>query len=326
MAWQVGLDEAGYGPNLGPFVMTLAALQLPDAQANADPWKVLRDVVRRPEDPPDDRLLVADSKQIHTGNHGLDRLEANTLPFVLLQRSAWRLPLNLETAWRGFCLTPWAERLDCPWADAGLRLPLCQSHDNPWLCLAAKRLDDAMRKRGVTCLTFRWLVIMPERFNRLTQAHGTKAAVTQWAATRLLRTFPRFLRSDEDRIVLHADKQGGRHYYGELLQQAWPDRFVAAVEEHPEAARYRILKGGSEWEAVFRPRAESASFVVALASMLSKYLREVLMHEFNSFWCSQVPRLRPTAGYPKDAQRFLAEIEVTRQRLRIPQQMLWRER
>ena len=34
MPWIVGLDEAGYGPNLGPFVMSLVAFRVPDAQTS----------------------------------------------------------------------------------------------------------------------------------------------------------------------------------------------------------------------------------------------------------------------------------------------------
>ena len=44
----------------------------------------------------------------------------------------------------------------------------------------------------------------------------------------------------------------------------------------------------------------------ALASMTSKYLRELAMRAFNEFWCGRVHDLAPTAGYPRDARRFFA--------------------
>ena len=43
---------------------------------------------------------------------------------------------------------------------------------------------------------------------------------------------------------------------------------------------------------------------VALASMAAKYIRELSMHAFNAFWAARMPGLRPTAGYPTDAQRW----------------------
>ena len=35
MPWVVGIDEAGYGPNLGPLVQSAVALRLPDAYGEA---------------------------------------------------------------------------------------------------------------------------------------------------------------------------------------------------------------------------------------------------------------------------------------------------
>lgn len=326
MAWQIGIDEAGYGPNLGPFVMTLAAAELPESEAEADLWQLLQAAVRRAGDPTDDRLLVADSKLVHIGGRGLERLEANTLPFILLQQSDWSLPLSLEKVWRKLVLTPWSERTACPWAKSDLWLPLGKHPCEEAGRSLVKGLDRAMRRAGVACLTFRCVVVMPRQFNLLVQSCGTKAAVSEWAASRLLRFLSGWLPQSAGMVLLYADKHGGRHHYRAFLQQVFSDRFVMTVAERPEAARYRLVKSHSVWEAVFQPRAESASFVVALASMLSKYLREVLMDEFNDFWQAQVPNLRPTAGYPLDARRFLADIESARQRLRIPQQILWRER
>ncbi len=48
---------------------------------------------------------------------------------------------------------------------------------------------------------------------------------------------------------------------------------------------------------------------VALASMISKYTRELLMARFQSWFLGHTPRtFRPTAGYASDGKRFLTEI------------------
>jgi hypothetical protein len=65
---------------------------------------------------------------------------------------------------------------------------------------------------------------------------------------------------------------------------------------------------------------------VAVASMLSKYLREGLMRRFNAFWRQHLPEVTPTAGYYNDGQRFLQDIEVTRRGLGIPDELLIRAR
>ena len=76
----------------------------------------------------------------------------------------------------------------------------------------------------------------------------------------------------------------------------------------------------------FQPRADAEHFSVALASMVSKYVREVLMGEFNRFWCEQVPGLKPTAGYPGDSRRFYDAIRPAAERLGIPEAALWRRK
>ena len=61
---------------------------------------------------------------------------------------------------------------------------------------------------------------------------------------------------------------------------------------------------------------EDRDFLLALASMLGKYLREGAMRLFNEFWRRHVRDLRPTAGYGTDGARFFREIEPTLRRSR----------
>ena len=63
---------------------------------------------------------------------------------------------------------------------------------------------------------------------------------------------------------------------------------------------------------------------VALASIFSKYIRELFMRPFNAFWAERVPGLRPTAGYAADAGRFLRDTAATRHQLAIPDHLLIR--
>ena len=60
--------------------------------------------------------------------------------------------------------------------------------------------------------------------------------------------------------------------------------------------------------------------------MASKYLREVLMLEFNRFWREHIPDLKPTAGYPVDAARFLQAIRPTIEMLGLREESLWRRK
>jgi hypothetical protein len=60
--------------------------------------------------------------------------------------------------------------------------------------------------------------------------------------------------------------------------------------------------------------------------MLSKYLREILMGEFNRFWLERMPGLAPTAGYPSDAGRFYEAIRPMVEELGIAHEVVWRKR
>jgi ribonuclease HII len=76
----------------------------------------------------------------------------------------------------------------------------------------------------------------------------------------------------------------------------------------------------------FRVKADATSLPVALASMLAKFLREACMDCFNAWWRQRLPALRPTAGYPQDAVRFLADLAPIWDGQTPPRTALWREK
>ncbi len=320
MAWVIGIDEAVYGPNLGPFVMTAVALRVPDDPAGCDLWQRLAAAVRRDGDPDDGRILVADSKVVYSPARGLRQLESAVLAAyapagdngcLLLHRYLENLYASSHAALRRE-----------PWYSGTTALPVETEAANFATCRA--RFVDACRKAGVTCGLVRGVVVCAEQFNALTDAAGSKGAVLRHGLAELVRECWR-LEGDEP-LTFFIDKHGGRNTYAAMLQDAAPEGFVLAHQESMARSVYSVAGLGRAVRWTFQPRADAEHFSVALASMVSKYVRELLMGEFNRFWLAQVPGLRPTAGYPGDAQRFYDAIRPATERLGIPEAALWRRR
>jgi len=68
--------------------------------------------------------------------------------------------------------------------------------------------------------------------------------------------------------------------------------------------------GGKQMRLHFVVGADSHYLPVSLASMVSKYIRELLIGRMNCYFAGFHPALRPTAGYWKDGLRFIEDIKT----------------
>jgi ribonuclease HII len=320
MAWIVGVDEAGYGPNLGPFVMTSVACRVPDSHANANLWPLLHSVVRRATESDDGRILLDDSKQVYV-KRGIAGLERGILP--LLANAKQTKPATLAVLLERICLHNDEELQRETWYRGSQTLPLHLEMDE-WQ-VAAERLAEACADAGIGDWQFRAVVVCPPRFNALLDQFGSKGCVLSDSLSRLLRGLRDTLRGN-DAVAIFIDKHGGRNAYAAILQHALPDGVVLTERESMECSSYRLHGLGRDLRLTFQPRADAEHLCVALASMASKYLRELMMLEFNRFWREQVPDLKPTAGYPVDAARFMQAIRTTIDRLGLSEESIWRRK
>jgi ribonuclease HII len=320
MAWIIGIDEAGYGPNLGPLVMTSVACRVPDHQLDADLWKLLSAVVRK-AGKADGRLLVDDSKVVHSSTRGLEGLEQQVLALL------WRSPRNgaacLGDVVNWVCADGVADLAAETWFTGLTSLP-CEA-DGQAIAAGATAFDQCCSTTGVGPWLARSVVVPTPRFNALLDENESKGSVLAHGLGVLLRD--NLARLDgNDPLCIAVDKHGGRNAYAALIQHALSDGVVLAQQEGMLRSSYRVEGLGREVRLTFQPRADSEHFTVALASMVSKYLREALMLEFNAFWLKQVPGLKPTAGYPLDAGRFFEAIRAAADRLGLAESALWRKK
>jgi ribonuclease HII len=321
MAWIIGIDEAAYGPNLGPFVMTAVACRIVDGQGGGDLWELLHPAVCRTHHRHDGRLLIADSKVVYSTNRGLAGLERGVL--ATLRPFTDRQPRTLADLVDHAAAADHGELRAEPWYRGAEVVPGRVPATD--IAAEADRLDAACAAAGVSGWRMQSVVVCPLRFNALTEAAGSKGAVLAEALRRLLRDSHQVLPAGEVASVV-VDKHGGRNSYAAFIQDALAEGAVVARQESMACSTYEVLGLGRELRLTFQPRAEAACLCVALASMASKYLRELLMQEFNRFWQEQIPDLKPTAGYPGDALRFWETIQPAARRLGIPESTIWRRK
>jgi ribonuclease HII len=321
MPYLIGTDEAGYAPNLGPLVVSASVWHVNDSESEEDLYKRLKDVICKssPRSGAFGRLAIADSKLLYTPASGLRSLERGVLAALALVNHC---PADWLEVWQLLDPASLAYLPALPWhVDYDLRLPLAAQADD--IVRLVPKLRGAFDRSGVRLVALKSRAIFPDQFNQSTLRYGTKSETLSKVTLALLAESLDLCVGEP--VLAVCDKHGARNQYGRLLQQQFPD---VLVEVHGEAASESIYRWGpteTRIDVRFRPGAETF-LPAALASMASKYLRELAMRAFNDFWCRRVRDLAPTAGYPQDARRFMAAIEGVQAELGIAKAVMWRDR
>jgi hypothetical protein len=317
-----GIDEAGYGPLLGPLVVGCCAFEIESGDA-ADPpciWKILHKHVRKTRSRNGRTLHVNDSKLVYSSGE-IAELERSILSIAT---AAGLKTDDLNSLIQSVSPRVVSQLSAYPWYLAnGETFPIKND------AIAIRMHANAMRiecQRTKTACVHLGAQIVPEgEFNRMVGNTRNKAsALFSLAAMHLdhlLRTY------GDKGLVIVCDRQGGRMRYGHLLRLMFEDWSLEILSENEEGcSQYRMTRRGHPVTVTFVEKAEALCLPVAVASMLSKYLREGLMRRFNAFWSAQLPGLIPTAGYYGDGSRFLRDIEQKRHEMGIEDDRLVRSR
>jgi hypothetical protein len=335
-----GIDEAGYGPLLGPLIVGCCAFEVEPEGADGESassdspeppadecgvppclWKRLRKHVSKNRTKNGKKLHVNDSKVVYAPASGLKELERSILA-LLAASGDW--PGDLHALLERTAAGAVEELQGYAWYEppTGEVFPIEQ--EALPVQLFAKALRAEMNRCGTRMVHLAGRVVFERRLNHMFDATRNKSnalwSITASHLDHLLRHF------GHRNLHITCDRQGARGHYGALLRLMFDEWSLEILREGEERSEYRLTRAGQAVSLVFCEKAEAQCMPVAIASMLSKYLREAMMRRFNAYWHHHVPDVQPTAGYYGDGVRFLQDIDAKRRELGVTDADLIRSR
>lgn len=319
----LGIDEAGYGPLLGPLVVGAVTLECERYDALAI-WRALGP-----------RSGVADSKAVFS-HRAMGPGEATVLALLSLAgvRPVTRAELlDAVLVDAQGALAPFSTGVEvlgpvdeAP-CRAGTGLLACTADRAPlprWVSEhpAGRAQDLAARlaTAGVRIASARAIALCPGRLNRAFDAGISKGLVDFWLFGAHLERAAR--EAARRRLTAHCGKLGGRSRYGDLLADLG---LTAVVEESPARSAYEVSGVG---RVEFLRKAESQHPAVAMASMVAKLVREHLLDQWHAMLAAASDRpLEPASGYHEPATlRYVEETAPARRLLGVPDRCFLRGR
>jgi len=316
----VGIDEAGYGPILGPLVVSSAAFSVPDELVGADLWEKLSRAVSNKKAHLNGRLLITDSKKAYSKSAGIGHLRRAVLSHLGCMGSC---PTNAAELLQTLCWQSCPRLSDYPWYENLKDSPLGANNDD--IQIAGSVLENALAANDMKLLSLKADCLDVGHYNRMVSAVKNKARVLFTAVSGLVKdAFDNC--PDGKTIQIIIDRQGGRINYRDSLNLMFPQMDIQVVRQDAVISSYQLTGSGKLVKIHFTAKADTRFLPVALASMTAKYVRQVLVKSLNEYFISHYKELKPTAGYWQDGLRFIEDVKTNLPKLQYDKQKLIRTR
>jgi ribonuclease HII len=309
MAVLVGIDEAGYGPLLGPLVVSSVAFSLHDELVKSDLWSLLKTAVGKRKSKLAGRLLITDSKKAYSRKAGIGHLRRTVLAHLYcLEEGLKGSNANAGRLLEVLCGSCVQRLLEYPWYEGISNKMLGGNSED--IEISSRVLKRAYSDRRVKLLNMSSRCLDVAYYNRMITAVQNKASVLFTAVAALIKdSFDAYAAEDSEPLQIIIDRQGGRINYRRALQRMFENMELKIIRQDNKVSSYELTESGRRMRLHFVTAADRKYLAVSLASMTSKFLREILVDSINSYFLQRCSGLRPTAGYWKDGQRFIKELK-----------------
>ncbi|MCM8763958.1 MAG: hypothetical protein NC830_01130 [Candidatus Omnitrophica bacterium] len=261
----LGIDENGYGPALGPLVVS-------GIKATSDITE------KRPDG-------ICDSKILFSSQNKLAKIEKIALAIFKICRQ--KLPENALDIFENF------ENVHCPEINPAIcfeslpKIPLWTTGSDAEKYV--EYLSEFLTQHRIKIESVNSQILCVNKFNNFCRKNMKKDFINYMLFEKIMLQFS----LDCDDLIITAGKIGGRKRYICFLRNGFCEWEIIKEKEDKEVSTYLLTKNKKKIILNFVKDIESKSFLGTLAGIYGKYIRELFMTGINSWLKTE----RTISGY-----------------------------
>lgn len=289
---------------LGPLVISSASFLVPDDLLTSDMWRLLKNSVAKRRRLLAGRLLITDSKKAYSRKTGLGHLRKAVLTGLNCLKKHAESKEELLASLCPQCF----ERLGTyPWYQGLTEERLLANTDE--IRIAGSVLEKNLAENDIQLIDLESRCLDVGHYNAMVASVQNKATVLFSAICSLIQRALENAPPGQNLQII-VDRQGGRMSYRRPLQRMFPEMQLTIITQDSATSSYELCGSGKTMRLHFVTKADSRFLPVSLASMTSKYIRELLVDSINRYFQKHRRTLKPTAGYWQDGQRFINDLQT----------------